>query len=106
MQHRHGWKNPRVVESFLDSRRRAIPFGEEQIDIMIRIITGATKSVKSFVDLGCGDGILSQVILAEYPEASGILIDYSESMLNAAKDRFSSYSSLDIKNLDLSTMIG
>ena len=40
-----------------------------------------------FSDLGCGDGILGRTVLAEYPQATGVFVDFSEHMIEAAKTK-------------------
>lgn len=98
----HVWKNPAIVDNFLNNTRKAIPFGEEQLDVMLRLIISSQSEVKSFVDLGCGDGILANVILTQYPNAKGLLIDYSEKMIEAAKGRLCKYQNQQFVNADIS----
>ena len=81
------WQNPELVQHFLRNVRGAIPLAIEQIDIMLQIIAAARERVSTFLDLGCGDGILAAAILDEYPDARGILIDESEVMLDVARRR-------------------
>jgi tRNA (cmo5U34)-methyltransferase len=40
-----------------------------------------------FIDLGCGDGILGRTLLAEFPTSEGVLLDFSEPMMKAAKSK-------------------
>ncbi|TVQ45134.1 MAG: methyltransferase domain-containing protein [Gloeocapsa sp. DLM2.Bin57] len=42
---------------------------------------------KQILDLGCGTGLLLQALLARFPEAKLVGIDYSLEMLNIAKQR-------------------
>ena len=43
------------------------------------------------MDLGCGDGILGAAILGEYPSARGLLVDFSEPMLEQARAQLNEY---------------
>jgi len=43
----------------------------------------------SILDIGAGTGLLSAFLLQRYPDASLLLLDISEEMLNVAKKRFS-----------------
>jgi SAM-dependent methyltransferase len=96
----HVWKLPAVVERFL-SHRAAIPLAQEQIGVMISILKSRTEPVGSFLDLGCGDGILDAAILGEYPSSRGVLVDFSESMLEQAREQLKEYASqLVFENLD------
>ena len=71
------WKLPEIVSRYL-SYRAAIPLAQEQIGVMISILKSRREPVESFLDLGCGDGILGAAILGEYPSARGLLVDFSE----------------------------
>lgn len=81
------WKNEALCQTFLSGVRGAIPLASEQIEVMLRIISKARPQLKSFLDLGCGDGILGRAILAKYPKAQGVFLDFSEPMLEAAKNQ-------------------
>ncbi len=78
------WKHEEQVRVFLENIRGAIPFLEAQLDTMMRLMEGLP--VRSFLDLGCGDGILSQQILSKYPLARGTLLDFSGAMLEKARE--------------------
>jgi SAM-dependent methyltransferase len=39
------------------------------------------------LDIGCGDGILGRAVLAEHPEVNGVFLDFSEHMIEAAKQK-------------------
>ncbi|NER32457.1 MAG: class I SAM-dependent methyltransferase, partial [Symploca sp. SIO1C4] len=39
------------------------------------------------LDLGCGDGILGSAVLDQFPAAEGVLVDFSQPMLDAAQTR-------------------
>ena len=40
------------------------------------------------LDLGCGDGRLTALVLGAYPESTATCVDMSESMLDAVRERF------------------
>lgn len=90
------WKSLSLVEKYLNDVHKAIPLIAEQINIMKRLIITREKAVVTFMDLGCGDGILAAAILEEYPEAKGVLLDFSEPMLKAAQKNLKEYA----QNLD------
>jgi ubiquinone/menaquinone biosynthesis C-methylase UbiE len=81
----HVWNDPETARNFLQNVRGAIPLAIEQIDMMLRLLAAARNQVGTFVDLGCGDGVLSAAILTEHAQARGILVDLSETMLGAAR---------------------
>jgi ubiquinone/menaquinone biosynthesis C-methylase UbiE len=79
-------QNAGFVEKFLHNVRGTIPLSIEQIDIMLHLIAAARHDrVDSFLDLGCGDGVLAKAIFDEHPDALGLLVDFSEPMLEAAR---------------------
>jgi ubiquinone/menaquinone biosynthesis C-methylase UbiE len=82
------WKSRALVEKYLTGIRGAIPCAAVQLDVMMRMIQAGGRPVRSFLDLGSGDGILAGTILAHYPKARGVLVDFSADMLAAAKARF------------------
>jgi tRNA (cmo5U34)-methyltransferase len=85
------WKSKELADKYFSDVRGAIPFANEQIEVMLRIIDSCQISVDRILDLGCGDGILAASILQSHPNASGVLVDISEPMIQAAKDKLSSY---------------
>lgn len=86
------WKKSELVDAYLSRVRKGVPLAEAQLDIMMRVIEGRGKPVERFMDLGCGDGILAASILTEYPEAAGVLVDFSTPMINAALRNLKEYS--------------
>ena len=84
------WKLPAIVNRFL-SYRAAIPLAQEQIGIMMSILKTRTQPVETFLDLGCGDGILGAAILGECPSSHGVLVDFSKPMLEQAREHLKEY---------------
>jgi len=81
----HVWQSEELANLFLEDVRGAIPLATEQIDVLLRVVHAVLPKVERFLDLGCGDGILGRAVLSEYPDASGLFLDFSESMMKAAK---------------------
>ena len=59
----------------------------EQIDVLLRVVGQAAAKVDRLLDLGCGDGILGRTVLAEYASATGVFVDFSAPMIEAAKTK-------------------
>jgi tRNA (cmo5U34)-methyltransferase len=78
------WQDPAVARKFLDQRRAAIPFGPEQVSVMLRLVRHFRPEPRHILDLGCGDGFLARALLAEYSQASAVLVDHSEPMLETS----------------------
>ena len=94
------WKLAPVAEQFL-SIRAGIPLAQEQIAIMLAILASHGQPVDHFLDLGCGDGILGAAVLGRYPQSHGVLADFSEPMLEQARQSLKKFSSqLEFLNVD------
>jgi tRNA (cmo5U34)-methyltransferase len=83
------WQQEKTVHWYLDSVRGAIPFAREQFALLLQIVANGRQPVRRFLDLGAGDGVLSAVLLARYPAAEPVLVDFSPPMLAAAEERLS-----------------
>lgn len=83
------WKAAPIVTTFLRDVRGGIPYGADQIEIMMRVLAANERPIERFLDLGCGGGILTRAILARYPTATGTLVDFSEPMLENARAELS-----------------
>jgi len=81
------WKSEDLSKRYLEGVRGAIPFADAQIDLMLRLARHGVPRVRSFLDLGCGDGVLGRAFLGQYPEARGVFLDFSESMIRAAQEK-------------------
>ncbi|MEO8606428.1 MAG: class I SAM-dependent methyltransferase [Chloroflexota bacterium] len=81
------WQSASVSHDFLEGMRGAIPLAAEQLAVMVRVIQEARPNLDNFLDLGCGDGVLGQAVLAHYPDAHGILLDFSQPMIEAAQHK-------------------
>ena len=95
------WQEPELVWNYLTGVRGAIPLANEQLDVMMRLLAARQQPVRSFLDLGCGDAVLAAAILARYPQARGLLLDFSEPMLRAARQRLGErLGQLEFKQVD------
>ncbi len=79
------WKTENLAETYLEGVRSAIPFAHEEIEILLRIIKFFKPNLNSFLDLGCGDGVLGKTLLTNKPQSRGVFMDFSEPMIKAAK---------------------
>lgn len=85
------WQSQELSQTYLTGIRGAIPQAKEQINMMLRLIRWSQETVTAVLDLGCGDGILGQAVLDQYPTAYGVFVDFSEPMLTAAGRRLVDY---------------
>ena len=82
-----GWKRDDVAHDFIERRRRVLPFLSVQEDLMVRLLRGQARAVGLFLDVGSGDGALSELLLGAFPEARALLVDHSPPMLARAQTR-------------------
>ncbi len=80
------WKNDWVVRRFLEGVRGGIPYASDQLDVMMRLVDANPRELGTFLDLGSGSGLLAVAVLSRYPSARATLVDYSEPMMEAARD--------------------
>jgi tRNA (cmo5U34)-methyltransferase len=80
------WQRAEATEWFLDQRQERLPLIEIQEDVVRRVFERHGHAVERFLDLGAGDGALSQLMLSLFPAAEAVLVDFSEPML-AGVDR-------------------
>jgi tRNA (cmo5U34)-methyltransferase len=81
------WKREDLNNRYLKGVRGAIPLAEYQIKVMLYLVGQVLPRLKSFLDLGCGDGILGRAVLSNYPGARGIFLDFSDTMIEAARKK-------------------
>jgi SAM-dependent methyltransferase len=90
------WQGSELANNYLTGVRGAIPLAQAQMDVMLRLIRWSQEEVGAaaalaVLDLGCGDGILGQAVLDQYPQAHGLFADFSAPMLTAAQKRLAGY---------------
>ena len=67
-------------------RADTLPHRGEGEGVLVRDLAGALPG--RLLDLGCGDGRLTALTLAAYPESTALCVDMSPPMLEAAAQRF------------------
>ncbi|MGA2068729.1 MAG: class I SAM-dependent methyltransferase [Thermoguttaceae bacterium] len=83
----HVWQREDLAKLFLEGVRGGIPLAAEQIDVMLRLLRESLPKVERLLDLGCGDGILGRSVLAAYPDARAVFLDFSQAMIQAARKK-------------------
>jgi SAM-dependent methyltransferase len=81
----NSWSDAGQAEWFL-GRADTLPHRGEGEGVLVRDLAGALPG--RILDLGCGDGRLTALLLDAYPESEAICVDMSATMLDAARDRF------------------
>lgn len=100
---RNSWKIRKNAEAFLDNERDAVPGAEMQLEVMGKIAELWCSGPSKILDLGCGDGVLVRFLLDKFPSASGVLVDISDAMLDAARDKLGGSPDAVILKADFAT---
>jgi ubiquinone/menaquinone biosynthesis C-methylase UbiE len=82
------WRCASVTSEYHASRT-GIPFAEAHFAIMHRLFAAAGITVRDLLDLGAGDGIATAMVAERQPVERAVLVDFSEPMMDAARERFS-----------------
>jgi SAM-dependent methyltransferase len=64
-----------------------MPLIDVQEDLIRRIFERHGRPIRRFLDVGSGDGAMSELLLGLEPEAEAVLVDFSEPMLARAERR-------------------
>ena len=81
------WQQEELAKLFLEGVREAIPLAAVQMDVLLRIVRKTLPKIERLLDIGCGDGVLGRAIFADHPQASGVFLDFSEPMIEAARHK-------------------
>ena len=68
------------------ARADRLPHRKEGEGVLVRDLAGALPG--QILDLGCGDGRLTALLLGAYPQSVATCVDMSPPMVEAAKNRF------------------
>jgi len=85
------WQREGLAASFAERRRILIPLLDLQEELLRSLLARHERPVVRFLDLGCGDGAISELVLSSHPESEGVLVDFSEPMLERAGVQLAGY---------------
>ncbi|HEX3510772.1 MAG TPA: methyltransferase [Solirubrobacteraceae bacterium] len=78
------WQRPELVEEFLAERSNVLPLLDVQEELVRTIFRRDGRRVGRFLDIGAGDGAMSELLLDALPGSEALLVDFSEPMLTRA----------------------
>jgi tRNA (cmo5U34)-methyltransferase len=81
------WQRHELVGEFLHQRQAVLPLIHVQEDLVRRIFERHGGEIERFLDIGSGDGAMSELLLGLEPGAEALLVDFSEPMLAGAERR-------------------
>jgi len=85
------WRDREVASRFATERAAIVPESRVQIDVLLHVLRQRTQPIGRVADLGCGDGVLLDAVLAAFPTATGVALDYSEAMRERALARLAPF---------------
>jgi tRNA (cmo5U34)-methyltransferase len=81
----NSWTDGAKTKEYL-TRADTLPHRGEGEGVLVRDLGSSLPG--RVLDLGCGDGRLTALVLEAYPESTATCIDMSQPMLEAARERF------------------
>jgi SAM-dependent methyltransferase len=81
----NSWVDAEQAADYL-ARADTLPHRREGEGVLVRDLAGALPG--RVLDLGCGDGRLTSLVLAAYPASTATCVDMSPTMLDAARAAF------------------
>lgn len=81
------WFDPKFVEEWDTKDSKAHPIRKEQLAILTDLISENYQPGSSILDIGCGSGLVEEMIYSKIPKAKIIAIDFSQPMLEIAAKR-------------------
>jgi len=88
-----------IATKYDRQRRSLIPCYDDFYKLMV-VLAETTTVQPRILDIGAGTGLLTNFLMAKFPNASYTLIDISDEMLNVARQRFQHLSSVSYIKAD------
>jgi SAM-dependent methyltransferase len=85
------WQREELAASFAERRRILIPLLEVQEEVVRHLLARHGRPIARFLDVGCGAGGMSEVVLGSRPGCEGVLVDFSEPMLERVAVQLAGY---------------
>jgi tRNA (cmo5U34)-methyltransferase len=85
------WRDREVATRFATERAAIVPESRAQIDVLLHVLRQRERPTMRVVDLGSGDAVLLEAVLSAFPEASGLAMDYAETMRELAMARLARF---------------
>ena len=88
----HMRQDPKLAEVWIGDRVRGGNYTRpEQIDILMELLSVLQPDGHRLLDLGCGDGLIAELVLMRFPNAYVVGVDSSSPKLEEARARLSPF---------------
>lgn len=78
------WQREELAASYSERRRVLVPLLDVQEDLLRELLQRRRPPAERFLDLGCGAGAISELVLDSLPGSSGVGLDLSAPMRSRA----------------------
>jgi tRNA (cmo5U34)-methyltransferase len=85
------WNDPATVASWIATRAESNPGRSEHLERLITLLGQVQPEGLRVLDLGCGDGMVAELVLTHLPGSYVAGVDLSPPMLEAAAARLAAY---------------
>ncbi|MCF7975601.1 MAG: class I SAM-dependent methyltransferase [Phycisphaerae bacterium] len=101
------WAQSKFAQNYRDASDIFLPYRGQFIDTAILFYTQwvSLNTQARVLDLGCGDGLFMQALLKSFTPARIRLVDGSQDMLNAAKERLGEQKSIEFMQASFQTLL-
>lgn len=103
MNNNSQWQTKELTDKFLNDVRGAIPGADQQFAVIGKIVDIWCPAPENILDLGCGNGILGSFLLNRFPSAKCMFADFSEPMLDAARQNVGTLPNASIVKADFAS---
>ncbi|MDQ2809801.1 MAG: class I SAM-dependent methyltransferase [Chloroflexota bacterium] len=85
------WNDPAAVADWLETHAQSNPGRAGQLAMVLTLLGQVQATGLRLLDLGCGDGMVSEMVLTQLPGSVVVGLDLSAPMLAAAEARLAPY---------------
>jgi tRNA (cmo5U34)-methyltransferase len=87
-------------DGYDDRIRKIIPRYDEMLEALMSCIPSEGRRLRA-IDIGCGTGAVSELLLRSHPEVDLTCLDMTESMLDRARDRLKAHDNIKFVLADI-----
>ena len=88
-----GWGDRRKIAYYVENSEVIVPRRADQLATLCELLPWPREATVKLLDLGCGFGALTELLLARYPNATITCVDGSVEMIALARERLAPHES-------------